>query len=101
MLLPLIGLVFGVGGSAMLGAIIIAIHPSWKLTFKNINWFVVGAFAGAIGSSLIYSWVFADENRTLQSTEAVIGYLATLCVATLVGGALATFIGTRLFKSAE
>ena len=95
------GLMFGIAGSAMLGAVVILIHPRWQLTFRNISWFVAGAFAGAISSSFLYSWIFADENRTLQSRAAVIGYLATLFVATLVGGSISTFVGTRLFRQPD
>ncbi|TGD80405.1 hypothetical protein [Hymenobacter wooponensis] len=101
MLLPLIGLIFGVVGSATLGAIVIAIHPIWKLAFKNIALFVVGAFAGAIGSSILYTWIFADENQQLNSSEAVVGYLVMLCAGTVTGGTLSTFIGTRLFSKLE
>ncbi|MBT9395649.1 hypothetical protein KLP40_20970 [Hymenobacter sp. NST-14] len=96
MLLPLFGFVFGVVASTLLAAAVIALHPRWKLTFANIAWFVGGAFAGAIGSSLLYTRrVFADENRLLQSTAAVIGFLATLGAATLLGGTLAVYMGQR------
>jgi len=95
MLLPLFGFVFGVVASMLLGAAVLALHPRWKLTFANIAWFVGGAFAGAIGSSLLFTWVFADENRLLHSTAAVIGFLATLGTATLLGGALAVHMGQR------
>ncbi|GAA3975710.1 hypothetical protein [Hymenobacter antarcticus] len=95
MLLPLFGFVFGVVASTLLGATVIALHPRWKLTFTNIAWFVGGAFAGAVGSSLLYTRVFADDNQLLQSTAAVIGFLATLGAATLLGGTLAVHMGQR------
>ena len=95
MLLPLFGFVFGVVASTIVGAAVILLHPRWKLTFANIAWFVGGAFAGAIGSSLLYTWAFADNNRTLHSTAAIMGFLATLGVATLLGGSLAVYMGQR------
>ncbi|TPG58011.1 hypothetical protein [Hymenobacter nivis] len=95
MLLPFFGFVFGVVVSALLGAAVIALHPRWKLTFANIAWFVSGAFAGAIGSSLLYDWTFADDNQQLHSAAAVFGFLATLGVATLLGGTLAVFLCQR------
>jgi hypothetical protein len=99
MLLPLVGLVFGVVASTLLGAAVLALHPRWKLTFANIAWFVSGAFAGAIGSSRLYTWMFADDNR-LQSTAAVIGFLATLGAATVLAGALAVQMGQRFSRRA-
>lgn len=55
MLLPLFGFVFGVVGSASLGVVVLALHPSWKLSFRNIVLFVVGAFAAVIGSMVLYN----------------------------------------------
>ncbi|NVO85409.1 hypothetical protein [Hymenobacter terrestris] len=96
MLLPLFGFVFGVVASSLLGAAVIALHPRWKLTFVNIAYFVAGAFAGVIGSSLLYTRVFADANHQLQSTAAVLGFLATLGAGALLGGTLAVYTGQRL-----
>ncbi|QIX62294.1 hypothetical protein HER32_14345 [Hymenobacter sp. BT18] len=93
MLLPLFGLVFGVVISSLLGTAVIVLHPRWKLSLANIAWFVVGAFAGVIGSSLLYTWIVADENQHLNSTAAVIGFLATLGAGTVLGGTLAVHIG--------
>ncbi|WP_139362159.1 hypothetical protein [Hymenobacter sp. CRA2] len=101
MLLALIGLAFGVVMSSILGAAVIVVHPRWKLTSTNITLFVVGSFPAAICSSLIYTWIFADENRRLHSSAAVIGYLVTLLVAILLGGTLSTFIGRKLFSPSE
>ncbi|RFP66382.1 hypothetical protein D0N36_03275 [Hymenobacter lapidiphilus] len=95
MLLPFFGFVFGVMASTFLGAAVIALHPCWKLTFANIAWFIGGAFVGAIGSSLLYTRVFADDNQVLHSTAAIIGFLATLGAATLLGGTLAVYIAQR------
>lgn len=100
MLLPFFGFVFGVVVSTLLGATVIALHPHWKLTCANIAWFVGGAFTGAIGSSLLYTWVFADDNRLLHSTAAVIGFLVTLGAATLLGGALSVHMGQRFASRA-
>ena len=95
MLLSLIGLVFGVVACALIGTVVLALHPRWKLTFPNIVWFVVGAFTGAIGSSLLYTWLVANETRTLQSSAAVFGYLLTLGITTVLGGTLALFLAQR------
>ncbi|RTQ51554.1 hypothetical protein EJV47_07075 [Hymenobacter gummosus] len=101
MLLPLFGLAFGVVISSVLGAAVIAVHPQWKLNSTNITLFVVGSFTAAVCSSLVYTWIFADENRRLHSAAAVLGYLATLLVAVLLGGTLAVFIGRKLFRPSE
>ena len=102
MLLPFFGFVFGVVASTFLGTAVIALHPRWKLTLANIVWFIGGAFAGAIGSVLLlYTLLtFADDNRTLDSTAAIIGYLATLGAGTLLGGTLAVYMGQRLSSRA-
>jgi hypothetical protein len=101
MLLPLFGFVFGVVSSASLGAVFLALHPTWKLTFRNITFFVVGSFAAAISSMLLYTWLFADENQQLQSAAFGLGFLATLCMATLLGGIAGTCLGQRFFRPAE
>jgi hypothetical protein len=100
MLLPFFGLVFGVVVSTCLGVAVIALHPRWKLTFANVAWFVGGAFAGAISSSLLYTWAFADAHQQLHSGAAVIGFFATLGAATLLGGTLAVYLGRRLGSQA-
>jgi len=66
MLLPFFGFVFGMVASALLGAAVIALHPRWKLTLANIAWFVSGAFAGAIGSSLLYTWARAYASKLAE-----------------------------------
>jgi hypothetical protein len=97
MLLPLFGFVFGVVSSASVGAVVLALHPSWKLTFRNIAFFVVGSFAAVIGSGILYGWLFADDKQQLPSTGLVIGFLVTLGSATLLGGIAGTFLGRRYF----
>ena len=101
MLLSLIGLVFGVGACALIGTVVLALHPRWTLTFLNIVWFVAGAFTGAFGSSLLYTWVVATENRTLQSSAAIFGYLLTLGAMTVRGGTVALVLAQRYVRRAE
>ncbi|RZK30582.1 MAG: hypothetical protein EOO61_19095 [Hymenobacter sp.] len=84
MLLPLFGFVFGVASSASLGAVVLALHPSWKLTLRNICFFIVGSFTAVIGSIFLYTGLFADENQSLNSGALVFGFLATLCIATRI-----------------
>jgi hypothetical protein len=98
MLLPLLGFVFGVGVSSILGAAVMTIHPRWKLTLTNIVWFVAGSFAAVLGSANVYTWIFADKNRQLQSPAAIVGFLVLLFVATLLGGTLSVFLGKRFFR---
>ena len=101
MLLPLFGFVFGVVSSASLGAVVLALHPRWKLTLRNTSFFVGGSFAAAISSMVLYTWLFADENQHLQSAAFGLGFLATLCMATLLGGIAGTLLGRRFFPPAE
>lgn len=95
MLLPLFGLLFGIGSSASVGAVLLALHPRWKLTWPNIAAFVAGSFTAVIGVLLGYNWFFASETQTLHSGAAVIGFLAALASATLLGGTLAVFLRQR------
>lgn len=101
MLLPLFGFVFGVVSSASLGAVVLALHPRWKLTLRNIVFFVMGAFSAVLGASVLYGWLFATDNQHLQSGAVVWGFLLTLCSATLLGGIVGTSLGRRFFPPAE
>lgn len=95
MLLPLFGLLFGIGSSASVGAVLLALHPRWKLTWPNIAAFVAGSFTAVIGFLLTYNWFFVSETQTLRSGAAVVGFLAVLAGATLLGGTLAVFLRER------
>jgi uncharacterized membrane protein YvlD (DUF360 family) len=97
MLLPLFGFVFGVVSSASLGALVLALHPKWQLTFRHLAFFVIGAFAAVIGAILLCSWIFADENQHLGSGAGVWGFLIMLGMATLLGGLVGISLGRRFF----
>ena len=98
MLLSIIGFIFGTLISLLIGAIVLVLHPKWKITFLNMILFVVGSFFWVIMLSLIYSKLFADGNGTFHSTAAVLGYFALLIIAVIGGGIVTTHIGRKLFK---
>ena len=100
MLLPLFGFVVGVISSGSLGALVLALHPQWKLTFRQLVCFVGGSFAAVIGSSVLYGWLFAPDTHHAPSRAFIIGFLATLCLATLGGGLVGTALGRRFFSPA-
>ncbi|SMB99611.1 hypothetical protein SAMN00120144_3698 [Hymenobacter roseosalivarius DSM 11622] len=98
MLLPLIGFIAGLMVSALAGAVVFALHPRWKATLPNMDLFVAGSCCYVMVLSVVYTRIVADESGMLQSTAAVVGYLALLPVAVLGGGIATTYMGRKLLN---
>ena len=98
MLLPLIGFIAGVFVSAILGVIVIALHPKWKISLANVALFVVGSFFTTFLTSYTYTKLLTDENGQLQSIELVLGFFGVLALAVIGGGIISTYLGRRILK---
>jgi fructose-specific phosphotransferase system IIC component len=97
-LLPLIGFIASIFVSSAIGAIIISIHPRWKLNSRNLVLFIIGSFLFAVIFSLLYTKVIADASGTLHSAVEIYGYFGALIAAVLIGGTSAVYFGRKLLK---
>lgn len=96
MILPLIGFIMSFFISTVVGIIVIAIHPKWKINLPNIVFFNLGSIFLAIITMLLYTKLFSFKGE-LQSTQAVLGFFVSMIVSVIMGGILAVVFGNKIF----
>ena len=95
MILPLLGFFGGVLISGILGLIVFAVHPKWKISLLNIMLFIPGSFAAALLSAILFSLIFGS---TLTSIVLVIVFFCVMAMAVVFGGYASTYVGRRLLN---
>jgi hypothetical protein len=97
------GLLIGLIGSAILGAVILAVIPSFRLTMSNLLVFVVGAFLGMFAlANLVERTLNALgllKPMPIQTQNHFTGVLALL--GALMGGTTLVWLKMRLRKTRE
>src|SRR5258708_37091000 len=92
------GLFIGLFGSAVLGAIVLAVVPRFELTFRNLLVFVIGAFLGMFGFTNFVErtlYRLGMLGPTSIERQNNLAYALALPGA-LIGGTLLVWVETRL-----
>jgi hypothetical protein len=95
MLLQLIFLAVSCISYAILGLIVLACVPTLRLTFLNLALFLVGAFAGGLGTLFLYGRAFM---RDPLGDVAFYGVFPSLLIGGAIGGAISVWLKIRLVK---
>ena len=95
MLLPLMGFVLGCTAYMILGLVVLACIPSFRLTFLNLILFVMGAMLTAPVCLFAYGQIFARKDL---SDAAFVGIFPALLIGGVSGGALVVWLKERFVK---
>ncbi|SRR6266480_6644722 len=92
------GLFIGLLGSAILGAIVLAVVPRFELTVRNLLIFVIGAFLGMFGfTNFVERILYRLGMLGPMSIERENNLAYALALAgALIGGTLLVWLKTRL-----
>ena len=83
-------------GFAILGLVVLAMLPAFRLTLINLLLFVTGAVPGGIAFLFLYGKLFA---RNQLSDKAFYGIFPVLLLGGVSGGALAVWLKMHLAKA--
>jgi len=92
--MAIFGFIFGLIISTAFGALVLMIHPKWKLNVFNLIAFNIGSFVSLICVSFLIN-LLLNNSKTLNSTLAVITYLTFLLIVFISGGCLGIIIGKK------
>jgi hypothetical protein len=95
--MAIFGFIFELIISTVFGALVLMIHPKWKLNFFNVIAFNIGSFVFLITTSFIMS-LFMGDTKKLNSTFEVISYLTFLFIVFVIGGCLGVIFGQKNMK---
>ncbi len=95
--MAIFGILFEIIISSIVGALLLIIHPTWKLNFFNVIAFNIGSFVFLITTSFFMS-LFMDESKKLNSTFEVISYLTFLFIVFVTGGYLGVIFGIKKWR---
>ena len=92
--MAIFGFIFELIISTAFGALVLMIHPKWKLNVFNLIAFNFGSFVSIISVSFLMN-LLINNSKTLNSTVEVITYLTFLVIALISGGCLGIIIGKK------
>jgi hypothetical protein len=93
MLVPLFGFIISLAVALLLAGAAIRLDSRLRPVTGAAIAFGASAFAGAVLHTIVYTRLFADESNHLNTTVAVVGFLAGLVIA----AALVGWLGARWF----
>ena len=86
------GFVMGCVIFSVLGLIVFALIPSFRLSLANLAIFVIGAFLATMMSVIAYGRFFGDRNNELTSKWTVLGLFAVMFIGAVLGGSVLVWL---------
>ena len=80
-----------------IAVVILAVIPRLSVSLWSVVAFVLGEYAGALGFSVVYTWLVATPSGELTSRAAVLGFFAGAFISAIVAGLLVAWLFSVVF----